>query len=121
MPFLALATLIVALVAGLLRTRPVRWLPSAGDAASAVDAEYQRALASIADLDERYEASELAEAAYYKRRQAEKELLLDLMRSGLQGGEGDSESRSRARAARSAASGGSGKTVRAPGRPASAL
>lgn len=115
-PLLVVAALGWLLVRALKRPVPGFPAPRAVDAASALTAECEQGLAAMAELDERYEAGEISEAAYRRQRQAEKARVLNLMLSS-QGGESDTRGSDQARAAGRTAGAKGRKEVRTHSRP----
>jgi len=82
--------------------------------AAAMQAERDRLLAAITDLDEQYEAGQLEEAAYRKQRQAVKDELINLMLSP-QSKEGDAKREQDGRGTRGPRDEGPRKEVRPRG------
>ncbi len=80
-PLLAVAALVPIVVVGLRRRAAEVWPLPGQQTGAAVVAERDRMLATLADLDERYEAGQVEEAAYRKQRQAVKDELINLMLS----------------------------------------
>ncbi len=96
LPVLALAALGPTAYAYLRHQEPGLSLLTPRQATAALEAERDRLLAQLAELDERFEAGALDQARYRREREAAREALLDLMLT-LQEQESDSTS---ARAAR---------------------
>ncbi len=115
-PVLATALLAAALILRLRRRAEVPWAAQRR-AVSSLEAERDRMLANIADLDDRYEAGELEEDAFRRQREAEKSLLVRLLLSA-QGNESESTGVDDAPTAGRRADDRSRKAVRPRGRSA---
>lgn len=116
-PLLAAVALAPMVVMRLRQPEPEPWPLPRRRTASAVQAERDRLLAAIADLDEQYEAGQLEEGAYRKQRQAVKDELTNLLLSPQSRKSDDKRDGDRQGAARSARDDGARKEVRARGRP----
>jgi len=113
-PLLAALALAPMVVLRLRQPAPEPWPLPQRRTATALQAERDRLLAAITDLDEQYEAGQLEEGAYRKQRQTVKDELINLLLSP-QGRESDAKRGEDGRRARGLGDDGARKEVRARG------